>query len=139
MLVLSRAARAGGFGLRRGLLQCHARGLCGFDWSQFGPDDVERDPWLVLGVEPDASKAEVKAAFKSRARACHPDMAPDLDPALGRERFTMVQRAYELLEDPASLRRKTAKSLDDRECPALPLLPLLSPTWCAPGSTPRLN
>ena len=59
MLVLSRAARAGGFGLRRGLLQCHARGLCGFDWSQFGPDDVERDPWLVLGVEPDASKGRL--------------------------------------------------------------------------------
>jgi hypothetical protein len=114
-MLVSKKVKAG-LGLGRGLL-VHARKLCGgVDWSQLRPDDVERDPWLVLGVEPDASKADVKAAFRSQARSCHPDMAPDLDPAVGRERFAMVQRAFELLEHPAARRLKLAQSFDERAC-----------------------
>jgi curved DNA-binding protein CbpA len=32
------------------------------------------DPYAVLGVPPGASKADIKAAFRKKAKAHHPDM-----------------------------------------------------------------
>jgi len=57
------------------------------------------DPYGVLGLVPEATMAEVKAAHRRLAKRYHPD-APHADAA----RFLAVQDAYELLRDP--LRRR---------------------------------
>jgi len=58
---------------------------------------TERDYYDVLGVDRGASGAEIKRAFRARARELHPDVsaAPDAD-----GRFKEVAEAYEVLSDP---------------------------------------
>lgn len=55
-----------------------------------------RDPWMVLGVPRGASPADIRAAWRSRARSCHPDRDPN-----GTEAFIELQTAYRLLTDPS--------------------------------------
>jgi curved DNA-binding protein CbpA len=57
------------------------------------------DPYRTLGVDRDATAAEVKAAHRRLAKRYHPD-APHADAT----RFLAVQDAYELLRDPLSRR-----------------------------------
>ena len=38
---------------------------------------AEADPYRVLGVGKDASDAEIKRAFRKKARQFHPDRNPD--------------------------------------------------------------
>jgi molecular chaperone DnaJ len=58
---------------------------------------TERDYYEVLGLSRGASEAEIKRAFRARARELHPDVsaAPDAD-----GRFKEVAEAYEVLSDP---------------------------------------
>ncbi len=56
-----------------------------------------RDYYEVLGVSRDASEAEVKKAFRSRARDVHPDTS-DHDNA--EDLFKELNEAYETLSDP---------------------------------------
>jgi molecular chaperone DnaJ len=58
---------------------------------------TERDYYEVLGISRGASEAEIKRAFRARARELHPDVsaAPDAD-----GRFKEVAEAYEVLSDP---------------------------------------
>ncbi|PDT52250.1 MULTISPECIES: DnaJ C-terminal domain-containing protein [Sinorhizobium] len=58
-----------------------------------------RDPYAILGVRRGAGQDEIKAAWRSVAKAIHPDHNQD-DP-LATERFAEAGRAYELLRDPA--------------------------------------
>lgn len=63
---------------------------------------VRRDPHLVLGVEPGASAATIKAAWRRLAREHHPDLAAD--PAAARRatrRMAEINAAYEALRDRA--------------------------------------
>ena len=58
----------------------------------------------ILRVSPDASAAQIKAAFRARAKETHPDLQVDaLSPAAadGSE-FKLVQRAYDALRDRGS-------------------------------------
>lgn len=48
----------------------------------------------VLGVEPGASPEEIRRAYRTLARALHPDRNPDPD---ARERFAKVTTAFEVL------------------------------------------
>jgi DnaJ family protein A protein 2 len=57
----------------------------------------------VLGVAPGASEAEIKKAYRLKARQYHPDRNPD-DPTL-EEKFKEVSYAHEVLSDPE--KRKT--------------------------------
>ena len=57
-----------------------------------------RDPYSVLGVKRNAGQDEIKAAWRSLAKAVHPDQNHD-DPN-ATVRFTEAGRAYDLLRDP---------------------------------------
>ena len=64
---------------------------------------MPRDYYAVLGVERDASDAEIKKAFRSLARELHPDVNRH-DPE-AEEKFKEAAEAYEVLSDPE--RRRT--------------------------------
>src|SRR5699024_7889631 len=51
----------------------------------------------ILGVSPDASASEIKAAYRKRARKTHPDVAGAEMNGL----FLLIQHAHEVLSDPA--------------------------------------
>lgn len=58
----------------------------------------------VLGVEPEATDAEIKAAYRFGVKAFHPDkFKPDSDDALkAQTRFQRIVEAYTVLSDPRS-------------------------------------
>jgi DnaJ-class molecular chaperone len=58
---------------------------------------MPRDYYEVLGLERDASQAEVKRAFRQLARELHPDVN-DHDPE-AEEKFKEAAEAYEVLSD----------------------------------------
>ena len=54
---------------------------------------AEQDPYRVLGVSKDASDAEIKRAFRKKARQFHPDRNPG--DAGAEAKFKQVQAAHE--------------------------------------------
>ncbi|MBV7516192.1 DnaJ C-terminal domain-containing protein [Ensifer sp. ENS12] len=60
--------------------------------------EAMRDPYAILGVRRNAGQDEIKAAWRSLAKAVHPDHNQD-DPTAA-ERFAEAGKAYELLRDP---------------------------------------
>lgn len=56
------------------------------------------NPYSILGVPTDASKQEIKAAYRKLAFLHHPDKASDKVKA--NEAFAKIANAYELLSDP---------------------------------------
>jgi hypothetical protein len=60
------------------------------------------DPYAELGVSRDASREEIRHAYRQVARRHHPDV--NRDPG-GPERFAAAARAYEILSDPAARAR----------------------------------
>jgi molecular chaperone DnaJ len=59
---------------------------------------TERDFYVILGVERNASDAEIKRAFRKLAQQWHPDVNQD---AQAQERFKEINEAYQILSDPA--------------------------------------
>jgi len=78
----------------------------GLPQMQIGrPPQQIADPYKTLGLSRDASAAEIKKAFKTKAIATHPDRNPDLaagsiTPDEAQDRFQAVGEAYEILKDP---------------------------------------
>ena len=68
------------------------------------------DPYKILGVSPDASKDEIKSAYRKKAKLYHPDLHPD-DPS-AREKMNELNEAYEMAMNPDKYRysRSTAGS-----------------------------
>jgi molecular chaperone DnaJ len=59
---------------------------------------MPRDPYVVLGVQRDASEQQIKKAFRALARELHPDVnAHDPD---AEEKFKEAVEAHEILSDP---------------------------------------
>lgn len=52
--------------------------------------------YQVLGIEPTATAAQVRRAYREKARSHHPDVSKAADAA---ERFAEIARAYEVLSD----------------------------------------
>ncbi len=62
------------------------------------------DPWAILEVPRNASKQEIKTAYKNKLVLNHPDKVASLDPALqtfATQRTVLLQKAYEQLVDAA--------------------------------------
>lgn len=64
---------------------------------------MSEDPYTVLGVDRQASQAEIKKAYRRLAKSLHPDLHPD-DPGK-QTAFQAVSAAYDLLGDAEKRRR----------------------------------
>jgi hypothetical protein len=62
------------------------------------------DPFEVLGVSPDATDEEIRAAYLARVRECPPDRSP--------EQFEHIRDAYAKLHDPRARIRNRLFSVD---------------------------
>jgi hypothetical protein len=60
-----------------------------------------RDPYQTLGVDRNASEADIKKAYKKEALRWHPDKNPD-NREEAQRRFADATGAYDILKDPAS-------------------------------------
>jgi DnaJ-class molecular chaperone len=67
-----------------------------------------RDPYESLGVPKGATGDDIRRAYRRLAHEHHPDANPN-DPA-AEERFKEIQRAYELLSNPAKRQAYDDKS-----------------------------
>jgi DnaJ-class molecular chaperone len=56
-------------------------------------------PYEVLRVQPSASPAELRRAYRAAARGLHPDMNPSPDAAA---QFAAIHQAWHALTDPGS-------------------------------------
>jgi hypothetical protein len=68
-----------------------------------------RDHYAILGVASDAGDAEIRAAYREKAKQCHPDLHPG-DAAA--ERFRLISEARRVLLSPGS---RAAFNLDRME------------------------
>ncbi len=59
---------------------------------------AKRDYYEVLGVDKNATEADIKRAYRKKAKECHPDLHPDDKTA--EERFKELNEANEVLSDP---------------------------------------
>ena len=59
------------------------------------------DPYLVLGVSPTATQAEITHAYRTRLRAHHPDTRHPPPSQTDDDDLRQVLAAYALLRDPA--------------------------------------
>jgi curved DNA-binding protein CbpA len=59
------------------------------------------DPYVVLGVAPTATPAEITHAYRARLRAHHPDTRHTPAPQKADENLRQVLAAYALLRNPA--------------------------------------
>jgi DnaJ-class molecular chaperone len=66
-----------------------------------------KDPFEILGVERDATRKEIKAAYRKLAKEFHPDLHPDN--AGIAERFKEILAAYETLSND-SLRKRYSEA-----------------------------
>ena len=64
---------------------------------------AKRDYYEVLGVSKNATDAEIKSAYRKKAKECHPDLHPDDKTA--EERFKELNEANEVLSDPEKRKR----------------------------------
>jgi DnaJ-class molecular chaperone len=75
-------------------------------------ESVMRNPYFILGVQPDAGKDEIKSAFRRLAMAFHPDQNPGDFGA--QERFSEINAAYQILGNPDRRREFDEGLIDAR-------------------------
>jgi len=67
-----------------------------------------RNAYYVLGVLPAANQAEIKKAYRVKARATHPDRNPPNEKETWEKHFQEIQESYEILKNP-----QTRKEYDE--------------------------
>ncbi|MCQ2080370.1 MAG: DnaJ domain-containing protein [Lachnospiraceae bacterium] len=65
------------------------------------------DPYAILGVSKDATKEEIKKAYRTLAKKYHPDLHPD-DPVAAKK-MNEVNEAYDMLTNPEKYARERAR------------------------------
>jgi formylglycine-generating enzyme required for sulfatase activity len=59
----------------------------------------ERDYYAILGVQSDAPDAEIRRAFRARAKELHPDSKPASEREQAHREFNFLSEAYDTLKD----------------------------------------
>lgn len=62
------------------------------------------DPYKVLGVSRDATKEEIKKAYRKKGKECHPDLHPD-DPN-ATAKMAEINEAYDMLTNPEKYKKQ---------------------------------
>ncbi len=60
-----------------------------------------QDPYETLGLKPDASSEDIRAAYRQAVQFYHPDKVAHLGPelqALAKKKFVEIQKAYERIK-----------------------------------------
>lgn len=73
------------------------------------------NPYEVLGVRQGADLDEIKRAYRSKARECHPDLHPE-DPRAN-EKMQRINEAYEMLSHPDKFRAQQARPEAEYDAP----------------------
>lgn len=72
---------------------------------------MARNPYIVLGLAPTASDAEIRAAFRKLAKQHHPDRNPDDKKA--EEKFKEVSAAFDVIGDPDRRKKFDRGEIDE--------------------------
>ena len=68
---------------------------------------LDRDPYQVLGVSPNATEDEIRQAYRTLAKKYHPDLNPN-DPAAA-QKMNEVNEAYDKIKNPQAYRQQQAQ------------------------------
>ena len=90
-----------------------------------------KDPYTVLGVNPGASKAAVKGAFRQRSLESHPDLNRD-DPEAAERAFMAIRQVLPSTNREPSLSSPAQSTSTTPESGALCSLPHYSALGCGP-------
>lgn len=72
---------------------------------------MARNPYLVLGLSPKASDADIRSAFRQLAKKYHPDRNPD--DKKSEDKFKEVSAAFDILGDPERRKKYDRGEIDD--------------------------
>jgi hypothetical protein len=92
---------------------------------------MELDAASVLGVRRDASAAEIREAYRNRARLLHPDRHVDADPATTRSAVQAMAQLNYAYEQMLEVVRSAASD------PAETKAPPVTPIWTSASPKPR--
>ena len=72
---------------------------------------MAEDPYMVLGVQRNASDDDIRRAYRKLAKELHPDVNPK-NRASAEERFKKVSAAYEIIGDPQKRKQYDSGEID---------------------------